>query len=227
MASGVAQISALALALLGTAGASLATLLPNWQVSMRVWSSMVAPVWHTRGLWMDCVWYGGGVFSCGADKSASTPPAYRQATRAAMVLSCAAGALGLCLTSLGLRCTRWGGDWRSKGRAAAAAGACFVSAGALSLGPAFQFAWEAPTVNEYRPGGALCVAFVSAGFLLAAGVIFCLSRSSVSPDLPTPTDPDRYAPPREDRRPPRAGGERRPAEPTENVKDSYVLQEYV
>ncbi|XP_077444068.1 claudin-20-like [Stigmatopora argus] len=230
VASGGAQILALVLALLGTAGAALATLLPSWQVGTGARSGALLPVWRTRGLWMDCLWYGAGGFSCGWRES----PPY---ARAAMILSCAAGASGLCLTSLGLRCTRWGGPARSKGRAAAAAGACFAAAGALCLPPAFLLARE-PPVAEYRPGGALCLASVSAAFLLAAGVVFCLpTDAGPGSARPGPSSAEtgsssaRPGPPAE-ASPETAGalGKKGPVvdeERSENVKDSYVMQEYV
>ncbi|XP_037100501.1 claudin-20-like [Syngnathus acus] len=239
MLSAAAQILAFVLALLGTLGATVATLLPNWQVSIRVWSSMVAPMWHTRGLWMDCVWYGVGVFSCTTNKSPPLAlPPYLQTTRAAMVLSCVLAAFGLCLASLGLRCTRWGGGQRAKGRTAVTAGGCFVLAAALCLGPASWFTSEVVAAfmsaqqsdgSKYQPGGALCVTFVSAGFLLAAGVIFCLScPGSASQDYPTPTD---IAPTRAERwRPQRVGREKSPVgvgASERDVKDSYSRQEYV
>ncbi|XP_077366522.1 claudin-20-like [Festucalex cinctus] len=247
MLSAAVQILAFILALLGTVGATVATLLPNWQVSMRVWSSMVAPMWHTRGLWMDCVWYGAGVFSCTTDNSPLAPPPYLQTTRAAMVLSCLLAVFGLCLASLGLRCTRWGGGHRAKGRTAVAAGGCLVLAGALCLGPASWFASEVaaafasarrPAGSKYRPGGALCVTFVSAGFLLAGGVIFCLScPGSTSPDYPTPTDLDGFALARVERCCTRTQSENRDKALVrvdsrsnwvpKDVKDSYSRQEYV
>lgn len=256
MLSAAAQILAFVLALLGTVGAAVATLLPNWQVSIRVWSSMVAPMWQTRGLWMDCVWYGTGVFSCTTTKSSLVPPPYMQTTRAAMVLSCALAVFGLGLASVGLRCTRWGGGHRAKGRTSVAAGGCFVLAGALCLGPASWFTSEVlatfmsaqqPDSSKYQPGGALCVTFISAGFLLVGGVIFCLScPGSALPDYPTPTELDGVALARLQRCLPQAQRDSREktlvgvdapevekthASPSKwapkEVKDNYSRQEYV
>lgn len=184
MLSTALQVLAFALALLGTLGGTVATLLPNWAVSAESWSGSMSPVQQMQGLWLDCVWFSSGVFSCAAKTSALSLPAHLQATRAAMVLSSLVAALGLCLASLGLKCTRWGGGRRAKGHTAVAAGGCFVLAGLLCLAPASWFASEVvgaflasdlPASSKYQPGGALCVTFVSAGFLLAGGVIFCMS----------------------------------------------------
>ncbi|XP_013881937.1 claudin-20 [Austrofundulus limnaeus] len=200
------QILALVLALLGVLGATVATLLPNWKVSANVWSSIMSPVSQMQGLWMDCVWYSSGVFSCTLKHSVLSLPASLQTMRAAMVLSCLLATFGLFLASLGLKCTRWGGSRRAKGRTAVAAGGCFVLASLLSLVPASWFTSEVirtflttdlPDSSKYQPGGALCLTFISAGFLLAGGVIFCLSCpgngsgqteywSSDKPDRPGP-----------------------------------------
>ncbi|XP_078131423.1 claudin-20-like [Sander vitreus] len=213
MLSAAVQILAFALALLGVLGTTVATLLPNWKVSVNAWSHFMTPISQMQGLWMDCVWYSSGVFSCTMKNSMLSLPAYLQAMRAAMVLSCMVASFGLCLASLGLKCTRWGGSHRAKGHTAIAAGGCFVLASFLCLVPASWFTNEVITVflttdlpesSKYQPGGALCVTFISAGFLLAGGVIFCLScpgKRSGRPDYPPSSDhPDRFVVLRDDQR---------------------------
>ncbi|XP_063080297.1 claudin-20 [Engraulis encrasicolus] len=184
MASPGMQIFGFALALLGILGATLATLLPNWKVSADVGSNIIQAITQMQGLWMDCTWYSTGVFSCTLKYSVLALPAYLQTARTTMVLSCVMAALGLCLASLGLKCTRWGGGLRSKQHSAMASGACFLLSGLLCLVPACWFTDEViksfldsnvPPNNKYEPGGALYVAFVAAGFLLAGGSIFCAS----------------------------------------------------
>ncbi|XP_029589908.1 claudin-20-like [Salmo trutta] len=184
MASSTMQILAFALALLGVLGATVATLLPNWKVSADVGSNIMTAISQMQGLWMDCTWYSTGVFSCTLKYSVLSLPAYLQTARTTMVLSCMMGCLGLCLAALGLKCTRWGGSHRAKGHAAIAAGGCFILAGILCLVSASWFTNEVittfldsnvPESSKYEPGGAVYVTFVSAGFLLASGVIFCLS----------------------------------------------------
>ncbi|XP_037605870.1 claudin-20-like [Sebastes umbrosus] len=212
MLSAAVQILAFALALLGVLGTTVATLLPNWKVSVNVWSSIMTPIQQMQGLWMDCVWYSSGVFSCTMKNSVLSLPAYLQTTRAAMVLSCMVASFGLCLASLGLKCTRWGGSHRAKGHTAIAAGGCFVLASFLCLVPASWYTNEVitaflttdlPDSSKYHPGGALCVTFISAGFLLAGGVIFCLScpgKRTGRPDYVSSADPDGLVPYRDDQR---------------------------
>ncbi|XP_069028696.1 claudin-20-like [Embiotoca jacksoni] len=263
MLSGAVQILAFALALLGVLGATVATMLPNWKVSVNVWSSVVTPVSQMEGLWMDCVCYSSGVFSCTVKNSVLSLPAHLQAMRAAMVLSCMVASFGLCLATLGLKCTRWGGGRRAKGHTAVAAGGCFVLASLLCLVPASWFTNEVitaflttdlPDSSKYQPGGALCVTFISAGFLLAGGVIFCLSCPGKRSGRPDDASPD--GPPRDERRrrEPKTGQNNavrlhvdevkreKPDQetktktklysspsklPQKDIKDSYSLQEYV
>lgn len=274
MLSAAVQILAFALALLGVLGATVATLLPNWKVSINAWSSVMTPLSQMQGLWMDCVWYSSGVFSCTMKNSMLSLPGYLQTTRIAMVLCCMVALFGLCLASLGLKCTRWGGSHRAKGHTAIAAGGCFVLASFLCLVPAAWFTHEVittflttdlPDSSKYQPGGALCVTFISAGFLLAGGVIFCLScpgKRTRRPDHASPTDPDRFVLYCDERRRREQQAERdkpkhrqtktvqlqldkvkqeKPEQcpqqqklysspskhPPKDIKDSYILQEYV
>ncbi|KAM3861464.1 claudin-20 [Diretmus argenteus] len=201
MLSSSVQILAFALALLGVLGATVATLLPNWKVSADVGSNIMTAISQMQGLWMDCTWYSTGVFSCTLKYSVLSLPAYLQTARTTMVLSCMMASLGLCLASLGLKCTRWGGSHRAKGHTAIAAGGCFILASVLCLVPASWFTNEVitsfrdtnvPESNKYEPGGAVYVTFISAGFLLAGGVIFCLScpgKRSGQLDYSSSTDP--------------------------------------
>ncbi|KAK1792913.1 hypothetical protein P4O66_001639 [Electrophorus voltai] len=186
MASTGTQIFAFVLALLGILGATVATLLPNWKVSADVGSNIITAISQMQGLWMDCTWYSTGMFSCTLKYSVLALPAYLQTARTTMVLSCVLAALGLCLASLGLKCTRWGGGRRAKRHAALAAGACFLASGFLCLVPASWYTNEVivtfldanvPESNKFEPGGAVYVAFISAGFLFVGGAIFCLSCS--------------------------------------------------
>ena len=186
MASTGMQIFGFVLALLGIMGAMVATLLPNWKVSADVGSNIITAISQMQGLWMDCTWYSTGMFSCTLKYSVLSLPAYLQTARTTMVLCCVLAAMGLCLASLGLKCTRWGGGRRSKRHAAIASGGCFVAAGFLCLVPASWFTNEVitnfldssvPESNKFEPGGAVYVAFVSAGFLFMGGFIFCMSCS--------------------------------------------------
>uniref|UniRef100_A0A3B4BEH8 Claudin n=1 Tax=Periophthalmus magnuspinnatus TaxID=409849 RepID=A0A3B4BEH8_9GOBI len=180
MLSTAVQVLAFVLALLGLVGVTVATVLPNWKVSMTGWTSLMTPISHMQGLWMDCNFYSSGVFSCTMKTSMLSLPPYLQVTRIAMVLSSLITGFGICLASLGLKCTQWGGSRRAKAHTAIAAGSCFVLSSILCLVPASWYTKEiitaflttdVPESSKYQPGGALCLTFVSAGFLLASGTL--------------------------------------------------------
>ncbi|XP_014905879.1 claudin-20-like [Poecilia latipinna] len=256
MLSAAVQILAFALALLGVLGATVATLLPNWKVSVNAWSSIMTPISQMQGLWADCVWYSSGVFSCTMKDSVLSLPPSLQMMRAGMVLCCMVAAFGLCLGSLGLKCTQWGGSQRAKGHTAMAAGGCFVLASLLCLVPAALFTNEVitaflttdlPDSSKYQPGGALCVTFIAAGFLLAGGVIFCLScpgSRSAGPDSVSNSDSIRLERRQEPKVEPKQKKKKsvrlqtdevrqektvldRQKLPQKDLKDNYSLQEYV
>lgn len=247
MLSAAVQILAFVLALFGLVGVTVAIVLPNWKVSVTGWTSLMTPISHMQGLWMDCNFYSSGVFSCTMKSSMLSLPPYLQATRIAMVLSGLVTGFGVCLASLGLKCTQWGGSRRAKAHTAIAAGGCFVLASALCLFPASWFTNEiitaflttdVPENSKYQPGGALCLTFVSAGFLLASGVIFCLScprTASTHPDAArkvvqlsirgTQTDCGKAVRIQERAEYPETTAESNSR--LEQMKDSYSLQEYV
>ncbi|KAJ0061103.1 hypothetical protein NL108_007823 [Boleophthalmus pectinirostris] len=247
MLSTAVQILAFALALLGLVGVTVATVLPNWKVSVTGWTSLMTPISHMQGLWMDCNFYSSGVFSCTVKTSMLSLPAYLQLTRIAMVLSALVTGLGLCLASLGLKCTRWGGSRRAKAHTAMAAGACFVLSSVSCLVPASWFTneiitafltAEVPESSRYQPGGALCLTFVSAGFLLASGVIFCLSCPKNTTTRPngerkivsirgTQTECAKAVRIQEDVEHRENAKEVKEQPEQKEVKDSYSLQEYV
>ncbi|MGH0171030.1 UNVERIFIED_CONTAM: hypothetical protein FKN15_012914 [Acipenser sinensis] len=142
MASAGMQIFAFTLALLGLFGATVSTLLPNWKVSADLGSNIITAISQMQGLWMDCTWYSTGMFSCTLKYSVLSLPAYLQTARTSMVLSCVLAALGLCLASLGLKCTRWGGGVQAKRHTAIAGGVFLIVAGFLCLVPASWFTNE-------------------------------------------------------------------------------------
>ncbi|KAK1888950.1 Claudin-20 [Dissostichus eleginoides] len=158
-------------------------------------------------------------------------------TRASMVLCCLAAAFGLCLAALGLKCTKWGGGRRAKGHTAVAGGGFLVLAAFLCLGPASWFTFEVvaaflkrPDGRRLQPGGALGLAFCASGFLLAGGVILCLScpgLESRRPDHASNEDQDWFLVLQ--RRPPPPQKERKEAEvpPPKELSEKYSRHEYV
>ncbi|XP_061234507.1 claudin-20 [Neopsephotus bourkii] len=184
MASASLQFFAFILALFGVFGDITATLLPNWKVNADVGSNIITAITQMQGLWMDCTWYSTGMFSCTLKYSVLSLPIYIQAARTTMVLSCILSAFGICITTVGMKCTKLGGDTDSKSHACFAGGVCFILAGISGLVPTSWYTREIisnfldqtiPESSKHEPGGAVYTGFISAGFLLTAGVIFCTS----------------------------------------------------
>ncbi|XP_038596614.1 claudin-20 [Tachyglossus aculeatus] len=185
MASTGLQLLAFALALLGFLGVIAATLSPSWKVSLEVGSNIITAITQLQGLWMDCTWYSTGMFSCTLKYSILALPAHIQAARTAMVLACILAAFGICVSMVGMKCTRLGGRGGvTKSYTAFAGGACFILASIFGLIPTSWYTKEivsnfldprVPGSSKHEPGGAVYVGFVSAGLLFSAGVIFCAS----------------------------------------------------
>lgn len=184
MASAGLQLLALVLALGGVSGVLAATLLPNWKVNMDAGSNIITAIVQLQGLWMDCTWYSTGMFSCTLKFSVLSLPAHVQAARATMVLACVLSALGTCTATVGMECTRLGGDGKTKRHASFAGGLCLVSAGVSGFIPTVWYMKEimanfldltVPESNKHEPGGAVYIGFVSAVLLLTSGMIFCTS----------------------------------------------------
>ncbi|KAG8123696.1 hypothetical protein E2320_019092 [Naja naja] len=181
MASAALQFFAFVLALFGVFGAIAATLLPNWKVNADMGSNIITAITQMQGLWMDCTWYSTGMFSCTLKYSILSLPVYIQAARTTMILSCILSIFGICIATVGMKCTLLGGDRETKNHTSVAGGVFFILAGISGLIPTAWYTREIiskfldPTIPEsskHEPGGAVYVGFISAGLLLAAGAIF-------------------------------------------------------
>ncbi|XP_043744277.1 claudin-20 [Cervus elaphus] len=184
MASAGVQLLAFALALSGVSGVLAATLLPNWKVNVDAGSNIITAIERLEGLWMDCAWYSTGMFSCTLKYSVLALPSHEQAARAAMILACILSAVGICTSTVGMECTRLGGDPETKRHACFAGGVCFLSAGTSGLIPTVWYTKEiianfldstVPQSNKHEPGGAVYLGIISAVLLVISGMIFCTS----------------------------------------------------
>ncbi|XP_072499867.1 claudin-20 [Notamacropus eugenii] len=184
MASAGLQLLAFILALSGICGIITATLLPNWKVNANVGSTIITAIIQLEGLWMDCTWYSTGMFSCTVKPSILALPVYVQTARTTMVLACILSALGICISTVGMKCTRLGGDRKTKSRITFAGGVCFILSGLSGLIPTSWYMkeiisnfWDPaiPEHHRHEPGGAIYLGFISTVLLFVAGVIFCTS----------------------------------------------------
>ncbi|XP_045860817.1 claudin-20 [Meles meles] len=191
MVSAGLQLLAFVLALSGVSGVLTATLLPNWKVNVDSGSNIITAIVQLQGLWMDCTWYSTGMFSCTLKYSILSLPVHVQAARATMVLACVLSALGICASTVGMKCTRLGRGRETKSHASFAGGVCFMSAGVSGLIPTVWYTKEivadfldltVPESNKQEPGGAVYIGFISAVLLLISGMIFCTSCIEKNPE---------------------------------------------
>ncbi|XP_068135634.1 claudin-20 [Hyperolius riggenbachi] len=184
MASAGLQNFAFIIAIISMCAAITATLLPNWKVKGDTGSNIVTAVTQMQGLWMDCTWYSTGMFSCTVKYSILSLPVYIQTARTSMVLSCIVSSLGICVSIVGIKCTKLGGDPQTKINVVFAGGTCFLLAGIFGMISASWYMKEIisnfldpsiPQSRKHEPGGAVYIDFFSAALHFLAGAMLCAS----------------------------------------------------
>ncbi|XP_053149250.1 claudin-7-like [Hemicordylus capensis] len=134
MANSGLQLLGFALALLGWIATIVATILPQWQMSSYADGNIITAVAVYQGLWMTCAWQSTGQIQCKVYDSVLSLKASLQATRALMVVSIVLGVIGICIATMGMKCTHCGGDDKTKkARIAMTGGIIFLIAGLASL----------------------------------------------------------------------------------------------
>ncbi|KAM8791926.1 claudin-20 [Rhynchonycteris naso] len=185
------ELFAFVLAFCGLSGVLVATVLPNWMVSVDMGSNIITAIVQLQGLWMDCTCDSTGMISCTLKFSILSLPTHVQAARATMVLACILSASGVCTATVGMQCTRLGRDRDTKVQACFAGGVCLASAGVSALIPTVWYTQESiatfldlavPESSRHEPGGAVYVGFISAVLLVISGMIFCISTMRKTPE---------------------------------------------
>uniref|UniRef100_A0A8C4WIH2 Claudin n=1 Tax=Gopherus evgoodei TaxID=1825980 RepID=A0A8C4WIH2_9SAUR len=130
MANSGLQLLGFVLALLGWVALIAATILPQWRMSSYAGDNIITSVAVYQGLWMSCAWQSTGQIQCKAYDSILNLSSALQATRALMVVSIVMGIIGIGVASMGMKCTRCGGDNKvQKARIAMTGGLIFVVGG--------------------------------------------------------------------------------------------------
>ncbi|KAM4822016.1 claudin-7 isoform X2 [Urocitellus parryii] len=130
MANSGLQLLGFSMAMLGWVGLVASTAIPQWQMSSYAGDNIITAQAMYKGLWMDCVTQSTGMMSCKMYDSVLALPAAMQATRALMVLSLVLGFLAMFVATMGMKCTRCGGDDKvKKARIAMTGGIIFIVAG--------------------------------------------------------------------------------------------------
>ncbi|NWU84938.1 CLD14 protein, partial [Onychorhynchus coronatus] len=203
MASSAVEVLGFSLSLLGLTGTLIATLLPHWWRTAHVGPNIIAAVSRTKGLWMECVWHGTGVFQCQAHRSQLALPPDLRAARAMMVLSCSLSALACAMALVGMRCTRCADGTPAKASGAVSGGTVFIVAGLLCLVPV---SWSTndvvtdfhspalPSGVRYELGQALYLGFASALLTALGGALLCAPGRCRGREVPFPAGSLRTAP---------------------------------
>ncbi|XP_042331466.1 claudin-7 [Sceloporus undulatus] len=184
MANSGLQLLGFALALLGWIATLVATVMPQWQMSSYAGDNIITAQAIYKGLWMSCVWQSTGQIQCKVYDSVLALGASLQATRALMVVSIVLGVIAMGIATMGMKCTRCGGDDKTKkARIAMGGGIVFLVSGLCSLiacswigNQTVQDFYNAlvPVNSKYEFGAAIFIGWAgSALLLLGGGLLSC------------------------------------------------------
>nr|XP_003466314.1 claudin-7 [Cavia porcellus] len=130
MANSGLQLLGFSLAMLGWVALVVSTAIPQWQMSSYAGDNIITAQAMYKGLWMECVTQSTGLMSCKMYDSVLALPGTIQGTRALMVLSLVLAFLAMIASTVGMKCTRCGGDDKvKKARIAMTGGIIFIVAG--------------------------------------------------------------------------------------------------
>ncbi|KAM5126336.1 claudin-7-like [Mantella aurantiaca] len=134
MANSGLQMLGFVMALLGWIALIAATIMPQWRMSSYAGDSIITAIAIYQGLWMSCVTQSTGQIQCKVYDSLLVLDAALQATRALMVVSIVVGIFGMAVSTMGMKCTKCGGDDKvKKARIAMTGGFVFLLAGLAAL----------------------------------------------------------------------------------------------
>ncbi|XP_063786733.1 claudin-7 [Pseudophryne corroboree] len=134
MANSGLQLLGFVMSLLGWIALIAATIMPQWRMSSYAGDNIITAVAVYQGLWMSCATQSTGQIQCKVYDSMLQLDAALQATRALMVVSIVVGMFGLAISTMGMKCTKCGGDDKvKKARIAMTGGFVFLLAGLAAL----------------------------------------------------------------------------------------------
>ncbi|XP_075416926.1 claudin-7 [Tenrec ecaudatus] len=185
MANSGLQLLGFSLALLGWIGLVVSTALPQWQISTYAGDNIITAQATYKGLWMECIMQSTGLVSCKIYDSVLALPAALQATRALMVVSLVLGFFAMFVATMGMKCTRCGGEDKvKKARIAMTGGIVFIVAGLLAL---VACSWQGHQIvsDFYNPlvpvnfkfefGPAIFIGWAGSALVLLGGALLSCS----------------------------------------------------
>ncbi|XP_051900593.1 claudin-7-like [Pristis pectinata] len=179
MANAGLQILGYTLAILGWIAVVASTIMPQWKMSSYAGDNIITAQAVYQGLWMNCVFQSTGQMQCKVYDSILALGASLQATRALMVVGIVVGILALGISTVGMKCTKCGGDDKvRKARIAMSGGIAFILAGLCVLIGASWFGNQivrdfynplTPVNTKYEFGSAIFVNWAGAALVLIGG----------------------------------------------------------
>ncbi|XP_060622894.2 claudin-8-like [Anolis sagrei] len=182
MACCALQTVALLLVSIGTLGTFTVTLLPQWKVSAFTGNNIVVfeKIWE--GLWMACVSHI-RQYQCKFYQSTLALPMTLDASRGLMCTACALSVVAFLIAISGMKWIRCPGkDEETKSKLLLSAGIIFLLTGVIVLIPVSMIANNIITdfynpanqlARKYELGAALYLGWITSGFLISGGAIFC------------------------------------------------------
>ncbi|CAL1593596.1 unnamed protein product [Knipowitschia caucasica] len=179
MASSCLQIFGFLLALLGLSATIAATFMVEWKKQSQGKTHKIYD-----GLWMSCSGY--ERTTCEVHESIFKLSVEIQATRAVMLLSIFLSGVGLLVSTLGMKCTRFlDGNKETKAHTALTGGIIFISAGLLSLIITSWYVSQivhsyklAHRLQSFEFGKAVFVSWAGSLLSIVGGVFLCYRRCS-------------------------------------------------
>ncbi|XP_069776132.1 claudin-7-like [Narcine bancroftii] len=197
MANSGLQILGFVLALLGWIAVVASTIMPQWKMSSYAGDNIITAQAVYQGLWMNCVSQSTGQIQCKVYDSILALGASLQATRALMVVGIVVGVLAVGVSTVGMKCTKCGGDDKvRKSRIAMGGGITFILAGLCVLIGASWFGNQivkdfynplTPVNTKYEFGSAIFVNWAGAALVLIGGGMLscsCQKKSSYPASYP-------------------------------------------
>ncbi|KAM9209562.1 claudin-7 [Dugong dugon] len=185
MANSGLQLLGFSLAMLGWVGLVACTAIPQWQMSSYAGDNIITSQAMYKGLWMDCITQSTGLMSCKMYDSVLSLPAALQATRALMVVSLVLGFLAMFVATMGMKCTRCGGDDKvKKARIAMTGGIVFIVAGLAALTACSWYGHQivqdfysslVPVNAKYEFGPAIFIGWAGSALVLLGGALLSCS----------------------------------------------------
>ncbi|XP_061073222.1 claudin-8-like [Conger conger] len=181
MVEGTLEIVAMCLGLVGLIGASATTGMPMWKVTAFIEENIIVMETRWEGLWMNCYRQANIRMQCKVYDSLLFLPPDLQAARGLMCCSLALAGVGLLIAMTGMRCVNCLQENQRARSLVLISSGCLLLLSSLCVFIPVSWTGHVIIRDFYNPllldaqrrelGEALYIGWVTAGFLLASGLI--------------------------------------------------------